>query len=482
MKHKLPILLLMIAFVTALVSGCATTGPRVSPEEIKRKQEEFNAKFFEAAQGYLPRVYRVGYQLITHHVPDHGDEKPKYGFVGVGVDELKDYSRKAYQIDKSVKGVLVLGLYPGSKAAGGDIQPGDVIQKINGSDTKDLKAYFGKIKGVTGDFVQAKIWRKGSLIERDIPVEKVFYNCHFFLGPTPNFDAQSLFSRIDVGIGAIRYCRNDDELAFLMGHELAHTTRHHGYKKLGAGLASAIAYGALAGTIDTFTVPGVGNAVTTPMQQATDNAVSREYEREADYFGMKHTFHSGYSVKNGYKIFSRLATDKPGFDVLKIIGSTHPNAPERLLRLEKTLEEFKQQFPEKYEKQENNADWEVVISVQPGETIEVAVEKMIEEKKLAIKQKEEKTELDKNQYRLESVSAVFWNAFESARQPEQLTDEKVVITQAWQVLEIKQQKADEFKVLNPDTLTGSAVDMPKNDQAQNENIAKPAESASKMAA
>lgn len=449
MKNRIIYLTPILLLCAFLFSSCATMGPQISQEELKRKQDEFNAKFFEASKNWLPRVYRVGYRLISNPVPGHGNEQPKVGFVGVGVDEIRDFSRKACQIDESVKGVLVLGHYPGSKAESADIQWGDVIESVNGKNTQSLPSYFDTIKNVKGDSVQAKIWRKGQVIEKNLPVEKVYYNAHFFLAPTPNLDAQSLFSRIDVGIGAIRYCRNDDELAMIMGHELAHTTLKHSMKKLGSSIASALVYGVVAGVIDAYTVRGLGNIVTSPVQQASDNAVSREYENQADYVGTKHAFHSGYDVQNGMKVFSRLATDAPGFNIFSFVGSSHPDPPERFLRLEKTLEELKTQFPAKFEKQTAELDWDIVIPVQLGETVETAMERMIQEKKLRIELDEKRA----NEKELDQMNAVFWQAF--VRKPSDSSSEanaKNAIWMTWEMLELNEQKSDEFQTLHiPET-------------------------------
>ena len=131
-------------------SSCATTGPKVTQAELDQIQEEFNAKFFEASQVWLPRVYRVGYKLLTSHITESADEKPKHNFAGIGVTELKDYARKCYGIDKKVRGVLVLGTYPGSQAEGLDFQSGDVIQMIDGKKVSGLGDYFGKIKRING--------------------------------------------------------------------------------------------------------------------------------------------------------------------------------------------------------------------------------------------------------------------------------------------------------------------------------------------
>lgn len=221
--------------------SCASTGPKITKEDRKRAEEAFNTKFLQASGGWLERVYRVGYRLLTARVPNHAGKDPKYGFVGVGVDELKDASREVYGIDREVRGVLVRGLYPDSKAERLDLRAGDVIVKLDGKKVKNLGKYFKIMRSAHADELKAEIWRGavysstgrrgGEIVERTLPVERVFYNAQFFLAPTPDVDASAAYSKIEVGVGAIRYCQNDDELAVIMGHELAHTTLKHVIKR-----------------------------------------------------------------------------------------------------------------------------------------------------------------------------------------------------------------------------------------------------------
>jgi len=366
-----------VSGLSFLLISCASTGPKVSKAELQKHEEEFNLKFFEASGTWLPRIYRVGYQLIKSPVPGHGNAEPEFNFTGIGVDDLDKTYRKVYAIDEKIKGVIVIGHYPGSLAENADVQAGDVILKIDGKPVKNIGGYFKKIRSAKNSTVKAEVLKKGQVSEVDLPVEKVYYNAQFFLAPTPDLDANAAFSKINVGIGAIRYCKNDDELAVIMGHELAHVTLKHSLKKMGAGIATGMAYGAVAGVIDAFTVPGLGNLVISPVSGATDAAVSRRYEREADYFGMQHAFHSGFDVGQGARVFSRLATDTPGFTLLAYTFSSHPKSPERFLRLEKMIEEFQTQYPAKFP-MAGSPDWDIVIPMKEGETIEEAVNRLLE--------------------------------------------------------------------------------------------------------
>ncbi len=375
-KRKSALSLLVALSLVFSLASCASTGPKISKEDRRRVEEEFETKFLRASTGWLNRVYRVAYQLLRSPVPGYAGKKPKYGFVGVGVDDLKEYARKTNNIDKDIRGILVRGVYPGSEAEGVDVKAGDVIIALDGKKIKSLGRYFKVIRSTKKKTLTAEILREGQTLEREFPVEKVYYNAQFFLEPTPNVDANAAYSKVQVGIGAIRYCQNDDELATIMGHELAHVTLKHVIKKTGINIATDTMFGVAASVLNYFTFSMLGSLMVYPAHEATNAAISRRYEREADYFGMQHAFHAGYDVGHGAGVFSRLATDEPGYSLLAYTFSTHPKWPERYLRLQKITEELEKLFPEQAKTIQQKPDWGISVPVKPGETIHEALERL----------------------------------------------------------------------------------------------------------
>ena len=171
-KAALPVLVIF-ALALNLIS-CASTGPKISKEDQKRIEEEFETKFLRASVGWLDRVYRVAYRLLRSPVPGHTNKEPKYGFVGVGVDDLKEYARKTNNIDKDIRGVLVRGIYPDSEAEGVDVKAGDVI--VDGSSNG--------IRLQTPHFVQQFIAADDVAFAGDKEPEKIeLFPCHLHWFP-----------------------------------------------------------------------------------------------------------------------------------------------------------------------------------------------------------------------------------------------------------------------------------------------------------
>lgn len=125
----------------------------------------------------------------------------------------------------------------------------------------------------------------------------------------------------------------DDELAAVMGHEIAHALREHGREKAGKsagiGLAAAIG-GALLGMygID----PGLGqNVLGTVGDVAFMRPNSREMEQEADRIGVELAARAGYDPHAAITLWEKMA-HVSGDQPLEWL-STHPSHETRITDL-----------------------------------------------------------------------------------------------------------------------------------------------------
>lgn len=125
---------------------------------------------------------------------------------------------------------------------------------------------------------------------------------------------------------------SDDEIAAIMGHEMAHALREHTREKMSqsaaGGLAVAIG-GALLGL-------GEGGMQMASMgkQLALDLPFSRHMESEADLYGLELTARAGYDPRAAVTLWQKMASlggGGPGF------LSTHPSSNERMVALERAL-------------------------------------------------------------------------------------------------------------------------------------------------
>lgn len=150
----------------------------------------------------------------------------------------------------------------------------------------------------------------------------------------------------------VSFCLNDDELALVVGHELAHHVFGHlvrgaGYRRLG-GLAGKV--WSLGGAFATSTIGKLANLRTAfwlkdtappSVRDAVVSVFSREDEREADLYGMWFAYQAGYDIERGLAVWERLgAISHDPFETTEFLDS-HPAPLERLARLKIAAGYFK---------------------------------------------------------------------------------------------------------------------------------------------
>lgn len=120
-------------------------------------------------------------------------------------------------------------------------------------------------------------------------------------------------------LALIASVRNQDELAFVMGHEAAHHIEGHLSRQRNNAMAGAILLGGLA---------AITGATEGAVQSATDlgasvgaRTYSKDYELEADALGTVITRRAGYDPVRGAAFFTQIAD--PGD---RFLGTHPPNA------------------------------------------------------------------------------------------------------------------------------------------------------------
>ena len=168
--------------------------------------------------------------------------------------------------------------------------------------------------------------RQHSINIRPVPV--CDYPVVMIEGPQRNAFADG--KRVVITTGMLGFLHSDEELALIIGHELAHNTMNHMEAALGNRLIGAT-IGAL-----------IGAAVGVDMAQLGADigeiAFSEEFEAEADYVGVYYAARAGFDISNAAAIWRRMATENP--EAIDIQDSTHPSTSKRFLSVERAVEEF----------------------------------------------------------------------------------------------------------------------------------------------
>jgi predicted Zn-dependent protease len=121
----------------------------------------------------------------------------------------------------------------------------------------------------------------------------------------PSINASATFGRVVISGGMLRFLESDDELAVVLGHEVAHITQGHVLKET---LAS-VALSAITIVGDGF-VPGAGRLASS-IGQLFLNHYAQTQEREADEVGLRYAFRAGYDPRSAVDMTERLAVEVP---------------------------------------------------------------------------------------------------------------------------------------------------------------------------
>jgi len=130
---------------------------------------------------------------------------------------------------------------------------------------------------------------------------------------------------------------SDDEVAMVMGHEIAHALREHARERMGKGAATqgiARLGGALASSF--FGIdPRVTDAIASGGANLLTLEFSREDESEADLVGMELAARAGFDPRSGVSLWQKMGAASKGAPPQWL--STHPAGSRRIADIEANL-------------------------------------------------------------------------------------------------------------------------------------------------
>jgi len=139
----------------------------------------------------------------------------------------------------------------------------------------------------------------------------------------------------------------DDELAAVMGHEIAHALREHGRERASQQMATSVG-SSVVGAVANIFLPGTGQVsagLAGAVGQVTyELPYSRIHETEADRMGVELAARAGYDPRAAVTLWEKMAKLSSGSAPPKLL-STHPSTEERI----KDLTEFSQKVMPLYE-------------------------------------------------------------------------------------------------------------------------------------
>jgi Zn-dependent protease with chaperone function len=274
-----------------------------------------------AVKGYLE--YRKGDELIVEGQRLVSGKKTKFS----GSGEVKSLSSVplGYMVEAS-----------GVRRADGAIEIARIDAKPNGqqlyeSDVKQatdqLEATWraqGQMLTAAGDGGVASMGkmldsgpeydRARGIVDRVLPAYIPADSVRVYVVDNPEWNAMAMGNYSIYVFTGIMTDLDDDELALVIGHEIAHASHEHSRKQAKRGMLTniaAVGAGVLIGSELDGGEAYAASILTTLGVAAFANGYSRDQEDQADRVGMRYAYEGGYDVSKGPALWKKFA-DKYG--------------------------------------------------------------------------------------------------------------------------------------------------------------------------
>jgi Zn-dependent protease with chaperone function len=340
--HMKRVLVLALA---ASVSACAqptSMRPGIDPEKVQQERTEQLKAAAEKKMGQYRRLYGVSQRIAVAEAEFCGEKV--YRTSGVALNTLSWIDEKEAELAKTADSKTdwrprVWFFVQDSPAQKSGLWVTDEVLSINGmpiTSKAELERVKAKIreKDVTEHVFEIRRYgekkeiRAKTELACDYPVS---------LKESNLVNAFADGRNVVVMTGMMDFVRSDEELAVVLGHELAHNLRGHldakRQNELGGRIAGAVLDGLVAAA--TRTMPGnTGQSLGGAM---ASQAYSVDFESEADYVGLYVMARAGYDITKAPDFWRRMGAANPQSVTH---ATTHPSTPERFVALKASVEEI----------------------------------------------------------------------------------------------------------------------------------------------
>ena len=204
-----------------------------------------------------------------------------------------------------------------------------------------------------------KIIEIGSKIENSI---SEYFNRNNMSDPTASFQWEYILidnkkirnawcmpgGKIAFYTGMLDITKNDDGLAAVMGHEIAHAVAKHSVERASRGAVLNVSTQVIdilsGGKLSTVNRTTGMNTVGLISQLGIMNPFNRKQESEADYLGMIFSSLSGFNIKETVKIWERMKEFNKGKKTPEFM-STHPSPDNRIKKINEWTNEIILKYP-----------------------------------------------------------------------------------------------------------------------------------------
>ena len=217
---------------------------------------------------------------------------------------------------------IVLSVVENSPAHESGLKNNDIVLKINGYDTNNFRKKLTTLYKTKSNITITVLRKEQVKTLNLIGIKACAYNVQPFPSGYPNAFADG--NKVFITMAAIKLAKTDDEIAFLIGHEIAHNIKH--FKTFNTNEANSLA-------INYLDMPKV--------REFRDLFIwtNEQKEIEADIEGVKLAFNAGYSLKNVNDYWRRLSVFNP--ELIEKSQHIYKGNAFRAALINKTLKELK---------------------------------------------------------------------------------------------------------------------------------------------
>jgi hypothetical protein len=278
------------------------------------------------------RVERVGFRLRKAAASDCAERKQTKPDIGLVVWSLANFAnpedRARLQSDFGLTNAVTVALaVEGAPAAAAGIGNGAIVTHVNGEPVGDGKGATERYIARAGTAARQGTVRLKLKGASEIAITPDIV-CEFptLLVRSDDENAAADGTVLAITSGLLKHTSSDDDIALILGHELAHNVMRH----LELVKTAKPAPGSL---LDAFAKSAIGTAVAATVNRP----FSVQYEKDADRAGLYFMARAGYDIDTASAFWKRLNESMKA----KRVAATHPTGPERLKAIEATTAEIK---------------------------------------------------------------------------------------------------------------------------------------------
>jgi Zn-dependent protease with chaperone function len=351
-----------LALLAVLGTGTGCVAPNtqlgaVSPELVRAEQLRQRQLVIESGIAEQQRLENIAYSMLKAAVPLCGDRITTRS--GLMVANLHSYERDYHEAARALgftDTLMVVGIAKGSAAERAGLTTGDRIVGVREDDAptgrnavRNFLARIAPPRAKRGQPALAvaplrfMVQRssaptaatKNDAVTIDVAEDTVCaYGAVAIKDDVLNAWADG--KQVVLTTAMMRFAGSDEELAAIVGHEIAHNAmRHIDAKKTNSAIGAI--FGAILDVAAASQGVNTGGEFTNQGASIGAMTYSQDFEREADYVGLYIVARSGRPVASAPNFWRRMAQESPGSIAY---ASSHPTSAERFIRLEQAAAEI----------------------------------------------------------------------------------------------------------------------------------------------